>query len=222
MLPADITREYVWDWIKNCAQQASWDAYQAIIAEPHVYFSIADEGIRDIEITDTVLGGGFFNKASECTEGGWEGIYTYLKERNSGVMFGEDLIAMNNAGISTVYPPQRETRDDPARLFLQLTTGPYPSPIALSSWDLEVVGWFLGVLCVCDPGVDSKEIVHCTYADLLAQNPVFEGMVVAGYDGEGYIFLVKKTCFDELFGRHEVFGHGMVWSDCFNERRRQQ
>jgi hypothetical protein len=79
---------------------------------------------------------------------------------------------------------------------------------------MAVVGWFLGVLCVCAFDGHSKEIVRCTYADVLDSGPVFEGLVVESYDNCGYIFLVKKTCFDEVFDRHEFFGHGIDWRNC--------
>ena len=210
LLP-ECTDAYIWDIVKDCAEQASCDAYKAIVAEPHVYFTIADERIKELEITPTVLEGGFFNKACDSNPGCKEGVYVYLAERSNSVMFAEDIGAMSKAGIATVYPRDFDAQDDPARVFLQLTAGPYPRNIFDIPNDIRCLGWFLGVLCRCDSWPDSKEIVRCTYADVLARKPAFEGMVILSFDAEGYIFLMKKTCFDELYAGREYFGHGLEW-----------
>lgn len=209
-LMPDFTTSHVRETIRDCALQASYDAYQTIISEPHVYFTIANEPITKIEITEDMLDGGFFGQAGRWMYS-FEGIYVYLAEQVNSVMFAEDHLAMDSVGITPVYPCLENARQDPKTLLLQLTEGPHPINILEIPNDILLVGWFLGVLCTCDPRPKTEEIVRCTYADVLARRPVFEGLVISSFDGEGFIFLMKKECYDKLFAGKEYIGHGLDW-----------
>lgn len=209
MLP-DFAKVYIQDMVQQYSLQASHDAYLHVISGPHVYFTVADFPITHIQITPEMFEGGFCGQAG-CGEASYEGMFVYLSETSKGVMFAEDISAMYCAGIPLIYTGEDDTPSDPSHIALQLCEEPNPRAIFHLPDNIESMGWVLMVLGTCESRFGSDYIINCTYADVLQRKLSVEGLAVLSFDAQGYIFVMKKACFDRLYADKEYLGHGLDW-----------